>query len=142
MKSTPGAVRGTAVIEFAFVLPLLLLIFFSIIEFGIALYDKAMLTHASRIAARSGSVYIAPNTRLSDDEVRALALANCQENMVSFQGDAPPEVTITRTTPDDFPQGAITVRLDYSYTGLGLGALVTAVTGPIGISATTTMTNE
>lgn len=142
MKHKPGSVRGTAVVEFAFVLPLLLLIFFGIVEFSIALYDKAMLTNASRVAARAGSVYIAPGTRLSDDEVRAEAVANCAENMISFQGDAPPEVTITRTTPDDFPQGVITVRIDYSYTGLGLGTLLTAVTGPIGISATTTIKNE
>lgn len=142
MRHKPGSVRGTAVIEFAFVLPLLLLIFFSIIEFSIALYDKAMLTNASREAARSGAVYIAPSTRLSDAEVTALALANCADNMITFAGDAPPTVTITRTTPAEFPQGVITVRLDYSYTGLGLGTLLTAVTGPVAISASTSMKNE
>ena len=49
--------EGAALVEFAFVLPMLMLILFGIIEFSILLYDKAVITNASREAARAGIVY-------------------------------------------------------------------------------------
>jgi Flp pilus assembly protein TadG len=54
--ATMNSQRGAAVVEFAFVLPLLLVILFGIIEFSFLLYDKAMLTNASREGARVGIV--------------------------------------------------------------------------------------
>jgi Flp pilus assembly protein TadG len=48
--------RGAAVVEFAVVVPLLLVLLFGIIEFAIILYDKAMITNASREGARRGIV--------------------------------------------------------------------------------------
>ena len=49
--------EGASAIEFALVLPLLLVLVFGIIEFSILFYDKAMLTNASREGARVGIVY-------------------------------------------------------------------------------------
>src|SRR5512135_1792339 len=49
--------RGAAAVEFAIVLPLLVILTFGIIEFGIYIYDKAMITNASREGARAGVVY-------------------------------------------------------------------------------------
>ena len=48
--------RGVAAVEFAIVLPLLLLLFIGITEFGIAYYNKQVLTNASREGARLGIV--------------------------------------------------------------------------------------
>ena len=45
--------NGASAVEFAVVLPLLVLPF-GIIEFSLALYDKAMITNASREGARAG----------------------------------------------------------------------------------------
>jgi Flp pilus assembly protein TadG len=39
---------GAALVEFAIVLPLLLVLIFGMIEFSVMLYDKAMITNASR----------------------------------------------------------------------------------------------
>jgi len=50
--------RGIAITEFAIVMPVLLILVFGIIEFGVLLYDKALLTNASREGARVGIVYI------------------------------------------------------------------------------------
>ena len=47
--------KGSVVVEFALIFPLLLFIVFSIIECSLALYDKAVITNASREAARAGS---------------------------------------------------------------------------------------
>lgn len=63
--------KGAAVVEFAVVLPILLLLVFGIIEFGFLLYNKAMLTNASREAARVGIVYTldreAEESRITDE---------------------------------------------------------------------------
>jgi Flp pilus assembly protein TadG len=60
--------RGTAIVEFAIILPLLLVLLFGIIEFGIILYDKAVITNASREGARAGIVSQDP--RVSDSEIK------------------------------------------------------------------------
>jgi len=52
--------HGAAAVEFALVLPLLLFVVFGIIEFGFLLYDKAVITNASREAARRACVYDSP----------------------------------------------------------------------------------
>ena len=49
--------RGAAVVEFALVVPLLLLLFFGIIEFSLLVYNKHIITNASREAARYGIVF-------------------------------------------------------------------------------------
>jgi Flp pilus assembly protein TadG len=55
--------KGAAVVEFALILPLLVLLLFGIIEFSAIMYDKQMITNASREGARRGIVYQAdPNT--------------------------------------------------------------------------------
>lgn len=51
----PGE-RGQSLIEFAIVLPVFLLLFFGIVEFGIVLLDQTMLRNASRTAARAGAI--------------------------------------------------------------------------------------
>ena len=58
---------GSNIVEFAFVMPLLLILVFGIIDFSIGLYDKAVITNAVREGARSGIVF-AP-TRLTEPQV-------------------------------------------------------------------------
>jgi Flp pilus assembly protein TadG len=48
---------GQALVEFALILPILIIIILGIADFGIALYDKAMVTNASREGARAGIVF-------------------------------------------------------------------------------------
>ena len=56
--------RGVAAVEFAIVLPLLLFLFIGITEFGIAYYNKQVLTNASREGARAGIVAGTPNNEI------------------------------------------------------------------------------
>ena len=51
---------GASVVEFAFVLPLLLVIVFGIVEFGTLLYNQQVITNASREGARAGIVARVP----------------------------------------------------------------------------------
>jgi Flp pilus assembly protein TadG len=49
---------GSSTVEFAIVVPLLLVVIFAIIEFSIALFNQAVITNAARDGARAGIVYI------------------------------------------------------------------------------------
>lgn len=143
MRRMPATARGSAIIEFAFVLPVLLILFFGIIEFSVALYDKAIITNASREGARAGILYTgAGNAPVTDDDIRTVTLNYCENNMITFRDDAAPTVTITRSTSPSFPQQLITVEVNYDYTGLGLGQLLSAMGGPLAIGASTTMKME
>lgn len=48
--------RGAAAVEFALLLPVLMLILFGIIEFGMIMYSREVITNASREGARAGIV--------------------------------------------------------------------------------------
>ncbi len=52
----PRSQAGAAAVEFALVLPILLLVIFGIIDFGVVLAQKAALANAVRAGARYGSV--------------------------------------------------------------------------------------
>ena len=46
--------KGAAAVEFAIILPLLVILVFGIIDVGLLLYNKQVITNASREGARSG----------------------------------------------------------------------------------------
>ena len=56
----PKNQRGAAVVEFALILPILLLLLVGTIDASLALYDKAVITNASREGARAGIVARSP----------------------------------------------------------------------------------
>lgn len=66
--------KGASAVEFALMLPLLVLLVFGIIEFSVLLFDKAVVTNASREGARAGLVYNLDGgggyTPISDDVIR------------------------------------------------------------------------
>lgn len=127
---------GGAVVEFALVLPVLLLIFFGIIELSVGLYDQALLTNASREAARAGVVYQLP--RKTEAEIIDVATDCCLNHLITFGPAATPQVSV----PDGTAGSRLTVNVTYNYQGLVLGALIRQFTGPVKISAATTMTYE
>ena len=68
MKNVIDNDRGASAVEFAIVLPVLVMFVFGIIEFGIVFYNKAMITNACREAARAAIVYRTPI--LAADEMK------------------------------------------------------------------------
>ena len=132
--------RGGAVIEFALVLPILLLILFGIIEFSVALYDKAVITNASREATRAG--ILSRNAPLTEAQIRQVALDYCADRLISFDSNnTNPIVSVvkpqTPTTSDP-----LEVLITFQYTGFGLGRLVANLTAPLELSASTVMAYE
>ncbi len=134
--------KGAEIVEFALVLPLLLLILFGIMEFGIVFFDKAIITNASREGARAGVVSRSPV--LSNDDITTI-VNNYSVGLVSFSSSvASPVVTVTTTTI--VAEQFLTVKVEYSYTFLVLGNLMSlfipSFSNPIVLSASTVMRYE
>jgi len=131
--------RGAAAIEFAIILPLLVLLIFGMIEFSVLFYDKAMITNASREGARAGIVFSTLGP-LSDDQVHQVVANYCSDHLVSFQPGSVVSTTVTRTGTSSGDR--LTVRVEYPYNFLILPNLVTGLTGPLNLSAETIMRME
>ena len=128
--------EGASAVEFAIILPLLLILVFGIIEFSILFYDKAMITNASREGARVGIVYRyqdgGPN-HPDDAEIVATVAQYVQNHLISF--DSGDVVTTTITRPGDSPGDSLTVTVNYDYTFLVFDSLLSLVGGSLdGIS--------
>jgi Flp pilus assembly protein TadG len=131
-------------VEFAIVLPLLLLLLFGIIEFSIVLYDKAILTNASREAAREGVVYSVPYMAASS--VQGVAINNVSQNLISLGSSGNPTASVNPSTGCTTTGTPLTVTVSYSYTGLTLGAsfnpLPSSLQNALALTASTTMNCE
>ncbi len=79
---------GASAVEFAIVLPILVLLVFGIIEFSVAFYDKAMITNASREGARAGIVFRVPP--VTDEEITNVVNTYLGSSLITFGGPTPP----------------------------------------------------
>jgi Flp pilus assembly protein TadG len=59
-KMTIKNQKGASAVEFAIIAPLLFVLLFGIVEGGLALYNKAVITNACREGARDGIVLRSP----------------------------------------------------------------------------------
>ncbi|OYU32518.1 MAG: pilus assembly protein TadE [Comamonadaceae bacterium PBBC2] len=133
------AQQGAAAVEFALILPILLLVFFGMIELSLALYDKAILTNASREGARAGIVLSSP--KLTDAQIRTVVLNYTNGALISLGSTTAPTVTIEQSTPASFPN-PLRVTVSYTYKGLGVGTMLGALGAPIVLTSSTSMVNE
>lgn len=136
--------KGIALVEFAVVSPLLFVILFGIIEFGILFYDKAMITNASREGARAGIVFSQPG-RISDDEIRQVVRNYCETHLISFDPGSTVSIPDPIRTGDE-AGASLTVTVSYPFRFLVFSNLIALVGGDIGntvtLSATTVMRLE
>ena len=145
--------KGVAIVEMAIVLPLLIIIVFGIIEFGFIIYDKAMITNASREGARAGIVFrvddtgpILPNDAAVQSLIESRIQSYLSTYLISLGSAAPiPSFAnggITTSLVGGTPGGELTVTVNYDYSFLVLnpGFLKSAPT--INLSSTTVMRLE
>jgi hypothetical protein len=97
--------RGAAAVEFAIVLPLLVVFLFGIIEFSIMFYDKAVITNASREGARAGIVFADPRPNV--DEIRSVIY-----NYLDAQSDGTDPNRVISFGIDDLTPPLITPCVD------------------------------
>ena len=139
--------QGAAAIEFALVLPLLIILFFGIIECSIILYDKAVITNASREGARVGIVYRFDPSNTGganhpgDTEIENTINNYIQNHLISLGAPSTAQIP-TPTRTGDAAGDILTVTVNYNYHFLVLPDFITTLTGPISLSATTVMRME
>jgi len=129
---------GASAVEFALVLPILVLMVFAIIEFSVALYDKAMITNASREGARAGIVFRIPP--VTDEEIGNVVNTYLGGNLITFGGPAAANTTVTRNGSN--PGDELKVTVDYTYTFLIIPNIITQLSGGITMMAETVMRME
>ena len=144
MKALMDNQRGTSAIEFAIVLPLLVVFVFGIIEFGLIFYNKAMVTNASREAARAGIVYRDPHVPVA--EMQSVVDSYCGAMLVSFGGGSSPTTTVPGGECVNHGDELV-VNVAYQYNFLLIPDFLTAfftggMPGSIDVSAVTRMRCE
>jgi Flp pilus assembly protein TadG len=73
--------KGAAAVEFAIIAPLLFVLLFGIIEFGAVLYNQAVITNASREAARYAATFY---TNPANDTARRPTCAELQNYVATY----------------------------------------------------------
>jgi Flp pilus assembly protein TadG len=130
----PHASRGAIALEFVLVFPFLMIVLFGIIDASLLLCDKAVITNASREAARAGVVVRVP--QLTAAQISNVALNYMQNSLVTGGTATTPTVTVTS------PGSPLTVTISYQYQGLVLGSAFSSLTGPVTVTAITVMNYE
>jgi Flp pilus assembly protein TadG len=144
--------KGAAIVEFAIILPLLLLLLFGIIEFSLLMYNKAMITNASREGARRGIVYrVDPATfnysPMTDAQIMTEVTNYLSNHLITLSGTSTHTTAITRAV--EVSGNTLNVQVSYPYNFLivpPIAALAapggTALPGSITLSSATKMRME
>jgi len=134
MKMKRNNQKGAALVEFALVLPVLLLILMGIIEFGIILFDKAIITNASREAARERVNYSAP----TEAAIKTKILASYGSLPITFGSDilTAEDITFTQTVDPTGTHWRATIAYSYGFLYVPIGDT------PLNLTSSTTMRQE
>jgi len=116
--------RGAAAVEFAILLPVLVLLLFGTIEFGLLLFNKQVITNASREGARAGIVSKTPRLPFSTgdptkDSITKIVGDYCLGNLVTFGAPNVPIVTCSSTGQEFGDDLTVTVSYNYGFLVLG-----------------------
>ena len=98
-KSLILSQKGATVVEFAIVLFLLLTLIFGITEFGLAIFNRQVITNAAREGARAGIV--SRPERLSNDEIAKVVVDYAAKYLVTFGDDVLTNANIDIDPIDD-----------------------------------------
>ncbi len=130
--------RGQAAVEFALILPLLLILLIGIVEFGRAWNQQQVITDAARAAARKGALH---NLLITQDSVRDQAMLTLVRAGIDT---SMPGLVFESPGWDAQPNFDITVNIQLPYTFTFFGPIMRWTTGHSNIVLKTsyTMRNE
>ncbi len=131
--------RGAAAVEFALILPLLLLLVGGMVEMSWIMFDQAVLTNASREGARAGIVL--RNPKLTDEEIEAVVTGYTAGALLGLGPQTVPTVTVEQDTDPQF-SSPLRVSVSYPFTGFAAVGLMSLLSGPVQLGATTVMRHE
>lgn len=126
---------GSVAVEFALLLPILVLLMFGLLECGLALFNLQVVTNASREAARAGIVAAAP--KMSAPEIETIA-----KGYLSNAGFDATVASVTVTGAQTPFPNPLMVQVTYPYSFNVLPGLIGGFVGTINLTATTTMRQE
>jgi hypothetical protein len=121
-----GASHGVAAVEFGLLLPVLLLILFGIINFGLLFYDQAVVTNAAREGARWAAINASAEAgsgctnsfSTTPADPCQVAYSYAHDRLISFNGVRSPVAIYS--APSGFATGAPqSVTVSFQYKGLG-----------------------
>ena len=145
---------GVSAVEFALISPLLFVLTFGIVEFGILLFDKAVVTNASREGARAAIVYNTDGTDytpITEQVIRDVVTSYANGYLVNLgvPGNSPlsaADIDIVYDPGTPVSGGDVTVAVNYTYDFLvfpNLSRLIGgSFTGTIDLIGTTVMRME
>ncbi|MFH0905665.1 MAG: TadE/TadG family type IV pilus assembly protein [bacterium] len=126
MRTKLSYQKGSSAVEFALVLPLLMIISFGIIEFGAYLYNQQVLTNASREGARAGIVASGP--RVSDTAIGVIVNNYAKGHLVTFGTANDPVTNVTGYSATAAFSDPLTVQVTYNYSFLVIPNLIASIT--------------
>jgi Flp pilus assembly protein TadG len=134
-------------VEFALVLPVLLVLLLGIVEAGAVLYDKAVITNAAREGARVGVLRRESNGVPVDPTPLISQRVNeyCEQKLLSFapgSSATPVQIAVSSEAFDGRARGLLRVSVSYSYEGFLLGRLLSAFAEPITLNSEAVMRYE
>jgi Flp pilus assembly protein TadG len=142
MRSRSSSQKGASAVEFALVLPLLMVITFGIIEFGVFLYDQQVITNASREGARAGIVASSP--RVTPTQIEGVVQNYCGTYLITFGTHSTPTIvnppagySATATFGTD-----LIVQVNYQYSFLVIPNFIPGIAKLRNMQAVTVMKYE
>jgi len=133
--------NGATALEFALVLPILLLLVLGIIEFSFLLFNKAVITNAAREGARAGIVQRIP--RVTHPEIETDVNNYCFNHLITFGGPTTPTVASTAPCPIGAYSGTdLKVTVTFHYTYLALPDFIAGLIGGTELKAEAVMKCE
>ena len=129
--------KGATAVEFAIVLSLLITLIFGIIEFGLFIFNRQIITNAAREGARSG--IIARAVRLPDSEIKKKVREYAAQYLITFGDDVLTDDDIVIPARCLKFQCDLEVQVNYKYKFLFLSNMGI---GSIDLQATSAMKME
>jgi len=131
--------KGAAMVEFGLILPLLIMLLFGAIEFGLLMYNKQVITNASREGARAGIVARTP--RMTTAEIQQVVNDYAADFLVTFGSATAPTTTVDNSSGTSFGDD-LQVTVTYQYDFLLLPNFVAGLAGQLDLTAETVMRYE
>ncbi len=131
--------RGSAAIEMALLLPILILMVVGVVEFGLLMHNQSVVTSASSVAARAGMAQGSP--KLSNTQIAKIASDYCTGNLMAFSSAPNVSVDVLQASEPVF-QKPLQVTVQFTYQGLLVGTFLSALQMNPQLIATTVMYNE
>ena len=143
--------RGGSMVEFALILPILIILVFGIIEFGILIYNQQVLTNAAREGARRGIVQDTP--RIQASEINQTVQDYAAAHLITFSTTkAAPAVEVKFSTlgnPSFFSTGVcqsfadnLRVNVTYNYSFMVIPNFITGIDKPYPMASVSVMKCE